>query len=75
MKILLAGKIAELMKTRVFETSSAERVSDIRQQLLLKVPELTQFKMKITVNDVLADEDQGLNAEDTVFVFGAYAGG
>lgn len=75
MKITLTGIIAELVDSGDLDVSSLKNVEDLKHQLLMKAPELHNYKLKVAVNSVLAEERQILDLEDKVFVFSAYAGG
>jgi molybdopterin converting factor small subunit len=75
MKITLTGITAELVDSGDLDVSSLKNVEDLKNQLLLRAPELHNYKIKVAVNSVLAEERQTLDQEDEVFVFNAYAGG
>lgn len=75
MKVKLTGVIAELIGSREMDSSPVKNVAEVKQQLLLKAPELNRYKIKLAVNSMLTGERDELHPEDEVFVFGAYAGG
>lgn len=75
MIVKISGAIAEHVGSSELEINPVKNVADIKQQLLLKAPELNRYRIKVAVNSILSDDSTSLKSEDEVFVFGAYAGG
>jgi sulfur-carrier protein len=74
-KVLFFGVLAEVTGTSCKHFSDVRTVGDLKIRIADEFPEIVHYNFRISLNNVLIDNDPELNDNDEVALMPPFAGG
>jgi len=74
-KVLFFGVLAEVTGTSFLYFSGVRTLSDLRQRITDRHPEIVHYNFRIAVNSLFTDDDCALSDGDEVALLPPFAGG
>jgi molybdopterin synthase sulfur carrier subunit len=74
-KVLFFGVLAEVSGTAIKHYQEIRSVSDLNRRIQDDFPEIAHYNFRISVNNMITDEDLLLNSGDEIALLPPFAGG
>ena len=74
-KVLFFGVLAEVAGTSLKHYNDVKSINDLKLRIQDDFPEIVHYNFRISVNNVITDNDLILNNEDEVALMPPFAGG